>query len=196
MLRKLSMTNSAIMKSQFFTALRLTLVMMVLCCGIYPALVWAASQLAPGHGEGVQVHQNGRLVGFANVGQRFDRPEYFSSRPSAASYHADGSSGSNKGPSNPDYLKEVQARLDTFLVKNPGVPRAEVPAELLTASGSGLDPDLSPQGAAVQMARVAKARGLAHAQLQTLVQQHTETSLLGPSKVNVLQLNLALDALK
>jgi K+-transporting ATPase ATPase C chain len=184
------------MKSQFFTALRLTLVMMVLCCGIYPALVWAAAQLAPGHGEGVQVHQNGRLVGFANVGQRFDRPEYFSSRPSAASYHADGSSGSNKGPSNPDYLKEVQARLDTFLVKNPGVPRAEVPAELLTASGSGLDPDLSPQGAAVQVARVAKARGLASAQLQTLVQQHTETSLLGPSKVNVLQLNLALDALK
>jgi K+-transporting ATPase ATPase C chain len=196
MLRKLSMTNSAIMKSQFFTALRLTLVMMVLCCGIYPALVWAAAQLAPGHGEGVQVHQNGRLVGFANVGQRFDRPEYFSSRPSAASYHADGSSGSNKGPSNPDYLKEVQARLDTFLVKNPGVPRAEVPAELLTASGSGLDPDLSPQGAAVQVARVAKARGLAPAQLQTLVQQHIETSLLGPSKVNVLQLNLALDALK
>lgn len=183
------------MKSQLLTALRLTLVLLVLCCGIYPALVWAAAQLASGHGEGVQVYHNGRLVGFANVGQRFDRPEYFSSRPSAASYHADGSSGSNKGPSNPDYLKEVQARLDTFLVRNPGVRRADVPAELITASGSGLDPDLSPQGAAVQVVRVARVRGLAPAQVQALVQQHTETSLFGPSKVNVLALNLALDGL-
>ena len=183
------------MKSQLLTALRLTLVMMVLCCGIYPALVWATAQLAPGHGEGVQVHHNGRLVGFANVGQRFDRPEYFSSRPSAASYHADGSSGSNKGPSNPDYLKEVQARLDTFLVKNPGVPRAEVPAELLTASGSGLDPDLSVQGALVQVPRVAQARGLAPAKVQALVTQYMQLGTLGPDHVNVLKLNLALDDL-
>ena len=184
------------MKTQFLTALRLTLVLMVLCCVIYPVLVWAAAQLAPGHGEGVQVQRNGRLVGFANVGQRFDKPQYFSSRPSAASYHADGSSGSNKGPSNPGYLKEVKARLDTFLVKNPGVKAADVPAELITASGSGLDPDLSPQGALVQVTRVARARNLAPAQVQTLVQQHVESSLLGPSKVNVLKLNLALDTLK
>ena len=183
------------MKSQFLTALRLTLVMLVLCCGIYPALVWAAAQLASGHGEGVQVRQHGRLVGFANVGQRFDKPEYFSSRPSAASYHADGSSGSNKGPSNPDYLKEVQARLDTFLVHNPGVRRAEVPAELITASGSGLDPDLSPQGALVQVPRVARVRGLAPARVRELVQQHTTPGTLGPDKVNVLALNLALDEL-
>lgn len=184
------------MKSQLLPAVRLTLALLVLCCGIYPALVWAAAQLAPGHGEGVQLAQNGRLVGFANVGQQFDKPQYFNSRPSAASYKADASAGSNKGPSNPEYLKEVQARLDTFLVQNPGVRRAEAPAELLTASGSGLDPDLSPQGALVQVARVARVRGLAPARLQALVQQHTETSLLGPSKVNVLQLNLALDALK
>ena len=90
----------------------------------------------------------------------------------------------------------MQARLDTFLVHNPGVRRAEVPAELLTASGSGLDPDLSPQGAAVQVARVARVRALPPAQVASLVQQHTETSLLGPSKVNVLALNLALDALR
>ena len=183
------------MKSQFLPALRLTLLMLVLCCIIYPVLVWAVAQLAPGHGEGVQVRQHGRLVGFANVGQRFDRPEYFSSRPSAASYHADGSSGSNKGPSNPDYLKEVQARLDTFLVHNPGVQRADVPAELLTASGSGLDPDLSPQGALVQVPRVARARGLAPARVRELVQQHTALVLFGPDKVNVLALNLALDEL-
>jgi K+-transporting ATPase ATPase C chain len=183
------------MKSQLLPAIRLTLAMLVLCCVIYPAIVWAAAQLAPGHGEGEQIIQNGRLVGFANVGQKFDKPQYFNSRPSAASYKADASAGSNKGPSNPDYLKEVQARLDTFLVQNPSVRRADVPAELLTASGSGLDPDLSPQGALVQVPRVARVRGLAPASVQALVQHQLETSALGPDKVNVLKLNLALDAL-
>ena len=134
-------------------------------------------------------------MGFANVGQKFDQPRYFNSRPSAADYHADGSSGSNKGPSNPEYLAQVKARLDAFLVHNPGVQAAEVPAELLTASGSGLDPHLSPQGALVQVARVAAARRLAPTQVRALVQQHVETGLLGPDKVNVLALNLALDAL-
>lgn len=184
------------MKSQLLAAIRLTLALLVLCCVIYPALVGAAAKLAPGHGEGEQIIQNGRLVGFANVGQKFDKPQYFSSRPSAAGYKADASTGSNKGPSNPDYLKEVQARLDTFLVQNPGVKTADVPAELLTASGSGLDPDLSPRGALVQVPRIAKARALPPAQVQALVQQHIETSLLGPNHVNVLKLNVALDALK
>jgi K+-transporting ATPase ATPase C chain len=183
------------MKSQFLPAIRLTLAMLVLCCVIYPAIVWAAAQLAPGHGEGEQIVRNGRLVGFANVGQKFDKPEYFNSRPSAVGYKADGSAGSNKGPSNPDYLKEVQARLDTFLVQNPSVRRNEVPAELITASGSGLDPDLSVQGALVQVARVAQARGVAPAKVQALVAQHIQSGTLGPDRVNVLKLNLALDDL-
>ena len=184
------------MKSQLLVAIRLTLGLLILCCIVYPAIVWAAARLAPGHGEGEQIMQRGRLVGFANVGQKFDKPQYFNSRPSAASYKADASAGSNKGPSNPDYLKEVKARLDTFLVQNPSVKAADVPAELLTASGSGLDPDLSPQGAMVQVARVAKARRLAPTRVQALVKQHIETSLLGPEHVNVLKLNVALDALK
>ena len=184
------------MKNQLVPALRFTLVLLVLCCVLYPALVWAVAQLAPGHGAGVQISRNGRVVGFANVGQKFTRPEYFNSRPSAADYHADGSSGSNKGPSNPEYLAVVKARLDTFLLQNPGVKAADVPSELLTASGSGLDPHLSPQGALVQVPRVAQARALPPAQVQALVQQHVETSLLGPDHVNVLRLNLALDALK
>ena len=183
------------MKNQLFSALRLTLAMLVLCCVLYPAIVWAAAQLAPGQGQGVQISRGGRVVGFANVGQKFDRSEYFNSRPSAADYHADASSDSNKGPSNPEYLAVVKARLDTFLRQNPGVQAADVPAELITASGSGLDPHLSPQGALVQVARVARARQLDTARVQALVQQQIETNPVGPDRVNVLRLNLALDAL-
>lgn len=183
------------MKNQFIPALRFTAVLLVLCCVLYPAIVWAAAQLAPGHGEGVQIVRNGQLVGFANVGQKFDRPEYFNSRPSAADYHADASSGSNKGPSNPEYLATVKARLDTFLLQNPTVRASDVPAELLTASGSGLDPHLSPQGALVQAPRIAAARHLPTAKVQALVAQHLETSLFGPDHVNVLELNLSLNEL-
>ncbi|AMJ67774.1 potassium-transporting ATPase subunit KdpC [Hymenobacter sp. PAMC 26628] len=183
------------MKTQLISALRLSLAMLVLVCVLYPALVWAVAQVAPGRGEGVQISRDGRVVGFANVGQKFDKPAYFNSRPSAADYHADASSGSNKGPSNPEYLAVVKARLDTFLLQNPGVKAADVPAELITASGSGLDPHLSPQGALVQVARVAAARRLAPAQVQALVQQQIETNPIGPDRVNVLKLNLALDAL-
>ena len=183
------------MKNQLFSAIRLTLALMVMCCVLYPALVWAVAQATPGKGEGVQLSRNGRVVGFANVGQKFDKPGYFNSRPSAADYHADASSGSNKGPSNPEYLALVKARLDTFLRQNPGVETADVPAELLTASGSGLDPHLSPRGALVQVPRVARARQLAEGRVRALVQQHIEPGTLGPDHINVLALNLALDAL-
>lgn len=185
------------MKNHLLPALRLTLALLVLCCIVYPAFVWAAAQLAPGAGQGVQLSKNGRVVGFANVGQKFSRPEYFNTRPSAVDYNAQGSGGSNKGPSNPEYLAAVKARLDTFLLQNPGVRAADVPAELLTASGSGLDPHLSPQGALVQVARVARARGLEPGRVEALVHQHTTGGgLAGPGVVNVLQINLALDALK
>ena len=184
------------MKNQLIPALRFTAVLLVLCCVLYPAIVWAAAQFSPGRGEGVQISRNGRVIGFANVGQKFDRPEYFNSRPSAADYHADASSGSNKGPSNPEYLATVKARLDTFLVQNPGVRATDVPSELITASGSGLDPHLSPQGALVQVPRIAAARHLPVAKVQALVAQHLETSVFGPDHLNVLQLNLALDELR
>ena len=183
------------MKSQLLPAFRLTLVMLVLCCVLHPALVTAVAQIAPGKGEGMQITKNGRVVGFANVGQKFDKPEYFNSRPSAVDYHADGSGASNKGPSNPEYLATVKARLDTFLLQNPGVKAADVPADLITASGSGLDPHLSPQGALVQVPRIAAARKLDINRVKILVRQHIETAVLGPDRVNVLQLNLALDAL-
>ena len=183
------------MKNNLLPAFRLTLVLLVLCAVLYPLLIWGAAQLAPGQGRGATVRQNGRVVGYANVGQKFDRPEYFNGRPSAVDYNAAGSAGSNKGPSNPEYLAVVQQRLDTLLLQNPGVTKNHVPAELITASGSGLDPHLSPAGAAVQVARVAAARKLDEARVQALVQANTETGLVAPARVNVLRLNLALDAL-
>ena len=183
------------MKTNLLPAFRLTLVLLVLCAVVYPLLIWGAAQLAPGQGRGVSLSQNGRVVGYANVGQKFDRPEYFNGRPSAVDYNAAGSAGSNKGPSNPEYLAVVQRRLDTLLRQNPGLTKAQVPAELITASGSGLDPHLSPAGAAVQVARVARARHLDPTRVQTLVQTNTEAGFMAPARINVLRLNLALDAL-
>ncbi|MBC7891831.1 MAG: K(+)-transporting ATPase subunit C [Sphingobacteriaceae bacterium] len=187
------------MKNHLSPALRLTLVLLVLLAVVYPLLVAAIGKLAPGGGDGETVSVNGKVVGYALVGQNFTEDRYFNSRPSAVGYNAAGSGGSNKGPSNPDYLATVQARIDTFLVHNPGVTKEQIPAELVTASGSGLDPDLSPAAAKIQVARIAKIRGISEEKVAQLVEAQTEGPLLGlfgPSKVNVLKLNVALDALK
>ncbi|WP_066835851.1 K(+)-transporting ATPase subunit C [Rufibacter ruber] len=187
------------MKTYLIASIKLTLVLLVLLAGVYPVLVAGIGKLSSGGGGGETVSRNGQVIGFANVGQVFTQDGYFQGRPSAVDYNAAGSGGSNKGPSNPDYLTTVQARIDTFLAHNPGVTRAQIPAELVTASGSGLDPHLSPEAAYLQVARVAQARNLPEQKVRALVQQHVEAPLLGilgPEKVNVLQLNLALDALK
>src|ERR1700744_1737710 len=146
------------MKTYFFPALKISLILLILLSGIYPLAIAAIGKLTPGNGDGVTVQYKGRVVGYANIGQKFTKDKYFWSRPSAANYQADAGAGSNKGPSNPDYLKDVKARIDTFLKHNPDVRREEIPAELVTASGSGLDPNLSPAGAKVQVARIAKTR--------------------------------------
>ena len=187
------------MKNHLSPALRLTLVMLVLLAVIYPLLVAGISRFAPGGGKGETVVVNGKVVGYSRIGQSFTEDRYFNSRPSAVDYNAAGSAGSNKGPGNPDYLKTVQARIDTFLVHNPGVQKADIPAELVTASGSGLDPDLSPAAAKIQVARIAKVRGISVEELNQLVDRHTEGPLLGlfgPATVNVLRLNVNLDDLK
>ncbi len=186
------------MKTHIVPAFLMTATLFVLLVVIYPLLVWGFAQFAPEKGQGETVSVNGKVVGFANVGQKFTEDKYFWSRPSAVEYNAVGSGGSNKGPSNPDYLAQVQARIDTFLVHNPTIPKSAIPAELLTASGSGLDPDVSPQGAEVQVARIAKIRNLPENKVRALVKTHTQGPLLGlfgPSKVNILALNLALDNL-
>lgn len=187
------------MKKYILPALRLTLVLLVICSLIYPLLIAAIGRLTPGEGRGKTVTVNGKVVGYANIGQKFTDDKYFWSRPSAVGYNAAGSAGSNKGPSNPDYLKDVQAHIDTFMVHNPGVNKADIPAELVTYSGSGLDPDLSPAGAYIQVKRIAAVRHLSEATVRDLVNQHIKgpfLGLFGPSTVNVLALNVSLDTLK
>lgn len=190
--------DKKIMKNHIAPAIRLTLALLIILGILYPLLVAAISRLAPGGGNGVTIMANGRVVGYANVGQAFTEDRYFNGRPSAVNYNAAGSGGSNKGPSNIDYLGVVQARIDTFLMHNPAVKKADIPAELVTASGSGLDPHLSPAGALVQVARIARVRNMPVAELRQLVDEHTQGPLLGlfgPPTVNVLKLNVALDAL-
>jgi potassium-transporting ATPase KdpC subunit len=187
------------MKKNLSISLKLTLVMILLCAVLYPLLIAGISKTAPGGGKGVVVTVNGTIAGYENIGQKFTLDKYFWGRPSAVDYNAAGSAGSNKGPSNPDYLLLVKDRIDSFLVHNPGVKKEEIPAELVTASGSGLDPDISPAGAYVQVKRVAAARGIAEDKIKALVEAHIQKPLagiLGPSRINVLKLNIALDNFK
>src|ERR1700761_2940526 len=154
------------MKTYLLPSLKISIILLVILSGLYPLAIAGIGKFTPGHGEGVTVTYNGRVVGYANIGQKFTQDKYFWSRPSAANYQADAGAGSNKGPANADYLKDVEKRIDTFLKHNPGVTRAQIPAELVTASGSGLDPDLSPAGAKVQVVRIAKARNISTDQVE------------------------------
>ncbi|MEJ2880627.1 K(+)-transporting ATPase subunit C [Pedobacter sp. GR22-6] len=187
------------MKKYIIQSIRLTAVLMVLLCVIYPLIVAFAGSFSEGSGGAEKISKNGKVVGYALIGQSFTSKAYFWGRPSAVGYNAAGSGGSNKGPSNPDYLQQVSDRIDTLLKYNPTVQKADIPADMVTASGSGLDPNISEQGAIIQIKRVAAARGLDERKVAELVVEHTEgplLGLLGPSKVNVLKLNIALDELK
>ena len=187
-----------IMKN-FIKAFRLTIVMCVFLGISYVLVLWAFGKVAgPGKGNAEVVIANGKVVGAANVGQQFSKDIYFWGRPSCAGdgYDAANSCGSNKGPTNPEYLAEVETRIDTFLVHHPYLKREDVPAEMVTASGSGLDPDITAESARVQVKRVAAARHLDEHFVANLVEKSIECPLLGlfgPAKVNVLKLNVALD---
>lgn len=172
---------------------------MVLLCVVYPLMVAFAGGFSKGNGGGVKVTVNGEVRGYALLGQSFTQPQYFWGRPSATGYNAAGSGGSNKGASNAAYLEEVRSRIDTLLKHHPYLKKENIPADLVTASGSGLDPDISAQGAIIQIKRIAAYRGIDEKRIAELVVKHTTgpfLGLCGPTTVNVLQLNVALDHLK
>jgi K+-transporting ATPase ATPase C chain len=178
----------------------LLLLMTAITGVLYPLAATGLAQLIfPGQAEGSLIVKNGRPVGSALIGQSFTGPKYFWGRPSATApnpYNATASSGSNQGPTNPALTEPVKQRIAALRAADPG-NKAPVPVDLVTASGSGLDPEISPAAAQYQLARVARARGLSPARVQALVTACTrgrQFGLLGEPRVNVLELNLALDA--
>jgi len=187
------------MLSQLWPALRINIFLTILLGVAYPLAVTGISQLVfPHQANGSLITRNGQVIGSELIGQNFTKPDYFQPRPSAAGndgYDPMSSGGSNYGPTNQKLVDRVKASVDKFHKDNPDF-QGPIPADLLTASGSGLDPDISPASAQAQVPRVAKARGISTDQLNQLVAQQTKSpdlGLLGEPRVNVLHLNLALD---
>jgi K+-transporting ATPase ATPase C chain len=168
---------------------------------VYPAAVTILAQVIfPNQANGSLIERDGKVVGSGLIGQQFDDPKYFWSRPSATTpaYNGGASTGSNYGPTNPAQLTAVKDRLNALREAHPD-QTGPVPVDLVTASGSGLDPDISPAAAEYQVSRVAKARSIDAKTVRELVQEHTAGrlfGLLGEPRVNVLKLNLALDSLR
>ncbi len=185
------------MLKETLIALRATVVTLVLCGLVYPLLVTGLAQLImPRLASGSLVKDaHGREVGSELIGQRFTRPSYFQGRPSAAGYDASASSGSNLGPTSAKLRQRASSDVARLRKENPAAP-GPVPADLVTTSGSGLDPDIGVQAALWQVPRVAAARGVAPGRMRSLVEQQIQgrdVGLLGEPHVNVLLLNLALD---
>lgn len=185
------------MKRNLLIAVMMTIVTTVLLGVIYPLVVTGIAQVIfPRKANGQLITQNGKLIGSRIIGQPFSGPQYFHSRPSAAGtgYDAANSGGTNLGPTNKTLIDRVAQDAKTLQAENPGVP---VPVDLVTTSASGLDPHISIAAAEFQAPRVAKARGLSPSQVLAIVAQHTEGrqfGFLGEPRVNVLELNLALDS--
>jgi K+-transporting ATPase ATPase C chain len=184
------------MKKNLITAVLMTLVTTVLFGLLFPlAITGLAQVLFPKQANGELLTRNGKVVGSGLIGQSFASAGYFHSRPSSAGtgYDAANSSGSNLGPTNQSLVARVQADADRLQTENPG---AAIPMDLLTSSGSGLDPHISPEAAEFQVPRIARERGLSQDMVREAVHQHTEArqfGLLGEPRVNVLELNLTLD---
>jgi K+-transporting ATPase ATPase C chain len=174
-----------------------TLVTMVLFGGVYHVVLWGiGSLLFPAQAEGSLLRRaDGSVIGSRLIAQKFTRPEYFQPRPSGVDYNAASTGGTNYGPSNADHLKSVKERLDAITAREEVQPD-QVPSEMVTASGAGLDPHIPPTAAELQAPRVARARGVSVERVQEAIRSHTEPpalGFLGRARVNVLVLNLALD---
>ncbi|MFZ0244811.1 potassium-transporting ATPase subunit KdpC [Candidatus Binatus sp.] len=186
----------------FISALVVTAVLTVITGIAYPLAVWGIAQtIFPAQAGGSLVVAGNKVVGSSLIGQNFSSPRYFQSRPSAAGdkgYDAANSSGSNLGPTNKALIDAVKSRLKNFIESNPATNPRQVPVDLVTASGSGLDPEISPAAAGLQVARVAHARGISEDQVRQLIAENTRprsAGIFGEPGVNVLLLNLALDRL-
>lgn len=180
-------------------SLTLTMATIIIFGCAYPSLFIAAGLFIPEKSKGSPVYFEGRIVGFENIGQKFTDDKYFNGRPSAVNYDASSTGGSNKGPSNPEYLLEVQARIDTFLAHNPDVRKSDIPSDHITASGSGIDPDITPDAAYIQVKRIAKIRDVSEEKLRQLIRKYSEGKYFGAfgmKQVNLLKLNIELDKLK
>ncbi len=187
------------MLKQFVPGFRIALVLTILTGILYPGIVTGLCQLLfRQQANGSLIAKNGKVVGSSLVGQNFTKPEYFHPRPSAAGsdgYDASSSSGSNLGPTSRQLIDRVKGDTKKFRKENPDY-QGPIPADIVTASGSGLDPHISPASAYAQAFRVAKVRGISVDQVNQLIAQYTNSptfGLLGDVRVNVLQLNLALD---
>ena len=187
---------------RIWVAIRMTIVLTVLTGVVYPVgIVGLAHLLFPHQAEGSLIVRDGQVVGSALIGQNFLSPRYFHPRPSAAGdkgYDAANSSGSNLGPTNKTLIETVRSRVSTLREHEPGINHSEIPVDMVTASGSGLDPEITPAAAQIQVPRVAKARGLSEVAVRSLVSTYTRgrtLGLLGEPGVDVLELNLALDNL-
>jgi K+-transporting ATPase ATPase C chain len=188
------------LRNQLRPAIALTFILIVITGLIYPGIVTGLAQaLFPHQANGSLIESNGKVVGSALIGQQFNSAAYFHPRPSAAGsgYVGDSSSGTNKGPTDRKLADTLVAQAVDGAVKNDGAIKGQIPADMVTSSGSGLDPDISPANAALQVARVAKARNIPADRVRELVAAHTESrqlGLFGEPRVNVLVLNLALDS--
>ena len=183
------------MIQSLFRAIKLTLLLLVLCIIIYPLLLLLIAQFAPNKGKGIIIVDNNKTY-YSLIGQNFNNPTYFQSRPSTNNYNPKYSGGSYLGPTSATLLQLVSDRKDSFRKENPSITTAQIPSELLTASASGLDPHISPQGAKMQVPRIAKLRNIPQEKLYFLIDSLTQPpylGFLGPTKINVLFLNLAID---
>jgi K+-transporting ATPase ATPase C chain len=188
------------LRKQFRPAIMMTIVLCVITGAIYPGVITGLAQLLfPRQANGSLVVVNGRVVGSALIGQTFTRPEYFHSRPSAAGngYDATASSGTNKGPTDRKLADTLIAQAVDSAVKNDGAVKGRIPSDMVTSSASGLDPDISPANAWLQVSRVARARGTDSARVRALLDAHVQGrqfGFFGEPRVNVLLLNIALDS--
>lgn len=179
-----------------FSVLKFTFLIVLIFAVIYPLAIYGIAQFASNQGKGETISVNGKVVGYQKIGQKFDKSNYFWGRPSTVDYNAARSAGSNKGPSNPEYLALVQKRIDTLLLVHPYLKKSDIPSDMVTASGSGLDPNISAEGALMQIKRIAKVRKLPENKVKALVISTINKPIIGPEIVNVLELNVALDELK